>query len=229
MTIVLAQAKPGKWFDAAAYIPPKVAAEFVRRGYVGRFAYLRRDEHVNDDPDLSGGSVSLSRRELQEHLDVGLQVGLVQFASLPYRPDAASGTMLGRNAALNALALAGVPGVTLFQDLEWDSNVFIPKAVDVLASANAWADAAILHAMRAGDYVGPNAILTADQWYYDIENVHCYWLSAARVPVPSVRGACVKQHLMSKEKIAGQMVWYDIDDVTPDQKGDLPWVLDQIV
>jgi hypothetical protein len=168
------QAPVGLGFDASTYIPPDAVAKFVAAGYRYRIGYLRRDQHVNDDPDPYW-PVSLSRRELREHLGGGLLVGFVQFARFGGRSylSRSSGLQYGHAAAVNARNLGVPQGAHLFVDAEWTDN---PGQQAVLAYLRAWCEAVCDAGYRAGIYVGWEG-LSGPQWY-SVPHANCYWRSA---------------------------------------------------
>jgi hypothetical protein len=198
--------------DTAAYIDPRYHEPLKAAGYHYCLRYLRRDRHVNDKPDLSGGVVSLSKRELGELLAAGLDVGLVQFYSNA-APSEKRGDHVGRNAAWNAHQLGAPSGVTLWLDLEWSTTA--PAASDSLAYANAWAAAVAAHGYEAGVYVGANCGLTGDQ-LWSLPQVRHYWKSASMVPWVPHRGFQLLQSL--PVRVHGLMIDQDISVL--DDKGD---------
>jgi hypothetical protein len=191
-------------FDTAAYVPIETAKRLKASGYFYALRYLRRDRHVNEQPDLSGGVVSLSSQELRELLSAGLDVGFVQFYSNA-APSEKRGRHVGENAAWNARQLEVPEGVTLWMDLEWATVA--PPAADSLAYANAWAKAVAAVGYEPGVYVGSNCGLNGDQ-LWSFPQIRHYWKSASMVPWVPNRGFQMIQTLPTK--VHGLMIDQDV-------------------
>lgn len=191
----IVRAPVGLGFDASTYITPQQAAQFRAAGYLFRVGYLRRDQHVNEDPDLSDGPlswpVSLSVRELHEHLDADLLMSFVQFARFHGRNylSADEGARIGHNAAWNCRRLGVLEGATIWCDAEWTDS---PPARLVIRFLARWAQAVAEAGYRPGCYVGFEG-LTALQWY-GLPYFRAYWRSAMRhMADPQPRGWCCYQ------------------------------------
>lgn len=224
----LRKAPIGIGFDASTYVTPHQCAALVTSGYQFRLAYLRRDRHVNDHPD-TGWPVSLSRQELHEHLDAGLMVSVVQFASLRgrrYLSDA-SGRMIGGAAAHNAGHLGLPEGTTIWVDAEWTDS---PGDAAVMSYLRAWGAVVADAGYRPGCYVGHEG-LTGDQWY-SLPHYRSYWCSAMRAMAePLPRGWCMWQGLEHSRAQAHHGrppvhgVSLDPDMCRYDNRGDRPWMV----
>lgn len=218
----------GAGFDASTYIPPEAVAKFVYAGYQFRVGYLRRDQHVNDDPDTSW-PVSMSKRELREHLNEGLLVSLVQFFAGRGRSylSRSNGLQYGHAAAVNARALGAPEGTTLWCDAEWVDNPGTTAVMDYLRN---WTRAVCEAGYRAGIYVGWEG-LSGGQWY-SIPHASAYWRSAMRfMAEPHPRGWSMIQGLehsdakadRGRPPVFGCAV--DLDFCTYDNRGDRPWMI----
>lgn len=185
-------------FDTAGYISYDKAVSFRDIGYSTVIRYLRRDIHVNDDPDLSSWKVSLSRNELSDLLKAGLRVSLVQFSDRTMVPTVELGEKIGKAASENAVLLNAPEGIMLWCDVEWDD---VPKGVTnkgTIEFINAWAYQVRKKNFEAGLYIGTNIPLTPDELYYELDVITAYWKSASYVPSVSVCGPSMIQGLEAK-------------------------------
>jgi hypothetical protein len=200
--------------DTAAYVDPDTAKQLLKAGYHYVLRYLRRDRHVNERPDISGGVVSLSQQELKQLLSAKMDVGLVQFFSNA-KPTAKRGQLVGRNAAWNARQLGAPDGCTLWLDMEWGGSAGEQDGASALAYGNAWAAAVASEGYEAGVYIGVNSGMTGDQ-FYSMPNVRHYWKSASMVPWVPHRGFQLMQSL--ETDVAGLRIDQDLSML--DNKGD---------
>ncbi|MHC4891156.1 MAG: glycoside hydrolase domain-containing protein [Planctomycetota bacterium] len=171
-------------FDTVSYVSKRKAKAFVKSGYCYSIRYIRRDKHVNDRPDLSHWSVSLSKRELEEHLSAGLYVAPVQYGSWHKYPTKELGEKAGSAAGFNAKTLGLPGGVTIWCDSEWKTK---PAAKDVIDYLNVWSYRVMEYGYAPGLYVGPGTNLSPTQLYEELILRH-YWKSASIVPWPDKRG-----------------------------------------
>jgi len=224
----LRKAPIGIGFDASTYVDPTAAAQFVAAGYEFVVRYIRRDQHVNLEP-ASGWPVSLSTRELEQLLDAGLCVSLVQFARFHGKNylGARHGAQMGHNAAWNARNLGAPEGTTIWYDAEWTDN---PSDRAIMDELRAWAKAVSDGGYRAGVYVGYDG-LSGAQWY-SLPYVRAYWRSAIKtVRNPQPRGWSMYQGLehckakahRGRPPVFGQAI--DTDFAVYDDKGARPYMI----
>ncbi|MCA9685183.1 MAG: DUF1906 domain-containing protein [Myxococcales bacterium] len=185
----------GLGFDTASYVDLDKAKAMRAAGYAFVARYLRRDQHVNQNPDLSGGAVSLSVLELRQLLAADLQVSLVQFGDGKLVPSAEQGTTVGAAAAANARALGAPSSVTLWCDVEWSSGAAPTEPQPVLDYINAWAAQVVAGGYRAGLYVGPNVPVDGKSLYYDLPKITGYWKAASKTSWVAERGFQIIQGL----------------------------------
>jgi hypothetical protein len=170
-------------FDTAAYVDPTTAKRFreeLQCTFVIR--YLRRDQHVNEQPDISGklwtpadGIQSLSRQELDGLLWADLRVGVVQFGRWHGRnyltPE--TGKQLGYNQVHNRRLLGLPEGMTIWLSGEWTDD---PGWSRVGPFLRAEAQQVAELSDRPGQYMAYDRP-TGPQWY-SLPYVRAYWGAA---------------------------------------------------
>jgi hypothetical protein len=174
-------------FDAAGYVSPELASIMRTSGYRFTVRYVRRDEQVNERPDLSSWLVSLTPPELAGLLTSGLLVSVVQFgaARTGGQLGARYGRAKGAAAAHNAKGLGVPAGVTVWCDAEWSDPIPEPRAV--MAYLDAWAAPVADAGYEPGLYVGPGINLSSQQ-LWERPGYRHYWQSNAVVPDVATRG-----------------------------------------
>jgi hypothetical protein len=208
MPAITASASLG--FDTASLVTAATAAAFREQGWIWCARYLRRDVHVNDVPDTSGGVVSLSKQELANLLSAGLAVIPVQLGDASLVPSAALGTEVGDAAARNAQTLGFPCGVTVWCDLEWGAAA-PPDPQAVLDYLDAWATPVAAAGYGPGLYVGPNVPLSAQQ-LYSLPRFANYWKAASHTPWVANRGFQIIQGLTQQTNdiaIDADMICFD--------------------
>lgn len=190
----LEKAPRGMGFDTASYVSPEVARKFKDAGFKFVMRYIRRDRHVNDEPDLSGGGVSLSRRELDGLLGVGLGVGLVQFGWKSCPLTVEHGRVVGNNAADNAFDLGFPRGITIFYNGEFSGG---PTWDAIKGHLNPWGHSVSAKGAEAGLYEGFFEA-TGRQLYWELPLFRKYWKCAMGVPMVEVRGPALIQGVPQK-------------------------------
>lgn len=185
--------------DSAGYIGDKANALYGA-GVRTVARYLPRTEGVTDDPDFSHWKVPISRRELREHTDAGLDVTLPQWA-IRGEPDldGDAGERVGRAAHENARALDVPEGAVLWCDCEWndDNRPTLADATDYLNrwSYNAWRFSS--HRFRPGLYVSRDLLeigfTAATLW--ELPYFRAYWKSASYTSTVNERGFVMLQSL----------------------------------
>jgi hypothetical protein len=158
-------------------------------------------------------------------LGAGLALLLVQHVRMPnWTPSAYQGGIDGAQAAKNAAAVGYAKGCHLVVDLE-GVHPGTPASV-VIAYINAWAKAVVSAGYQAMVYVGYNTMLTPEQLYEDLPDVHAYWSDFGSREV-AVRGFMMKQ-LTDTQEIPGVPFSIDPDKIMPDNNGALPtWMIAQ--
>jgi hypothetical protein len=171
------------------------------------------------------GGWDITAAELVSILAAGLALLLVQHVRDPnWVPSAERGTSDGTEAGKNATTVGYAKGCHLVVDLEG----VLPgtSAATVIAYVNAWALAVIAAGYLPMVYVGYNTMLSPDQLYEDLPNVHAYWSDYGARSV-AVRGFMMKQ-LTNTTNLPGVPFGIDPDKIMPDNKGDLPvWMTQQ--
>lgn len=185
---VTAAAPGSKGFDADTVITSDLAADFVKNGYrfCARYLSLGEGQNPND----------LSNSEAATILQSGLALIAVQHVNAyGWSPTAALGTTHGSNAASNAQSIGLPQGMNLWCDLEGVATGTGAEAV--ISYCTAWYNAVRDTGYIPGLYVGPIAVLDAQQ-LYDLPFQH-YWKSASNVPEIPVRGYQLVQGLTITE------------------------------
>jgi len=165
----------GAGFDTSVHVTQEQAAAMKAAGYTFRVGYVRRDRKVNDEPD-DQWPISLSHREVREHIAVGLDVGFYQFPRMHGKNWLGNDDYcreVGYNAARNAADLAGIDGATVYHDCEWTDE---PDAELVLRGLGHWIAGCVEGKGRPGGYIGFEG-LTGEQWY-SLPHMRTYMRSA---------------------------------------------------
>lgn len=159
------------------------------------FRYLSLKKEVNDTPDLSHWRVFISKQELEELVEAGWDVSLVQRRiGSNYdlsRSAADQGAEYGAAAAWQVEQLCGVKNVVLWCDCEFSMDV--PKE-DQISFIESWAKEAHVAGEIGGQYVSPDLKLNSKE-LYALAYVRAYWKSASMVPTVDVRGFQALQSL----------------------------------
>ncbi len=165
------------------------------------------------------GGQDITAAEVGWILDADLALLLVQHVREPnWVPSADRGASDGAAAARNALAVGYALGSDIIVDLEG----VLPgtSAATVLAYVNAWASAVVAAGYLAMVYVGYNTMLTPEELYEELKDVHAYWSDFGARSV-AVRGFCMKQ-LSSTTTLPGVPFPIDPDRIMADSNGDFP-------
>jgi Domain of unknown function (DUF1906) len=206
-------------FDTDTKLTAKSAAALRAATYEGQaieFAirYVSIGQESDDD---------ITAEEVDIILGANLALLLVQHVRNPgWVPSTAQGKIDGTQAAKNAAAVGYAKGCHLIVDLEG----VLPgtSAAVVVQYVNAWADAVIATGYQAMVYVGYDTMLTPEQLYEDLPNVHAYWSDFGDREV-AIRGFMMKQ-LTDTVDLEG--VGIDPDKIMADNKGALPvWMVAQ--
>jgi hypothetical protein len=150
-----------------------------------------------------------------------MAVMAVQHPPMPgWSPTAELGTTYGANAADYA-AQAGLPaGVCVWLDLE---GILAGTAkIDVVSYCNAWFAEVANAGYTTGVYVGFDAILEADDLFFDLKTKH-YWRAGGDVPDISHRGYQLIQNI-SKDAVTGAEFDRDVTK-TDDLGGTVMWLV----
>ncbi len=213
--------------DTASYVDRSTASVFYMSGYRFVMRYLRRDRHVNERPDLTGGVVSLSHRELEGLIEVGFAVGLVQFAKFHGKNYlcTAYGERIGEAAASNAIQLGAPKGTTVFCDAEWTDG---PTSHQIDAFLRAWQVPVRAAGLRAGLYVGAGAVdisgraAPTPKALAMLPGYRSYWRACSpHIPDLPARGYALWQCL--PEKVHG--IEIDQDCCHDDNRGARPYLM----
>lgn len=169
------------------------------------------------------GGEDITAAELALILDANLALLLVQHVREPnWVPSAARGTADGTNAAKNALAVGYAEGCHIIVDLEG----VLPgtPAAAVIEYINTWASAIVAAGYLAMVYVGYNTMLTPEQLYESLPDVHAYWSDFGARQV-AVRSFCMKQ-LTNTTTLPGVPFPIDPDQIMADSQGGFPvWMV----
>jgi len=169
------------------------------------------------------GGEDITVAELNDILDAQLALLLVQHVREPnWVPSAERGTSDGTNAAKNAEAVGYAKGCHIIVDLEG----VMPgtTAGTVIEYINTWASAIVAAGYLAMVYVGYNTMLTPEQLYEALPDVHAYWSDFGARQV-AVRGFCMKQ-LTNTTMLPGVPFPIDPDEIMADNEGGLPvWMV----
>lgn len=178
-------------FDTDTCVSAAQAQAFYAAGFRFCARYLARTP-LPQPPVHEGTNLSVS--EAQDLLNAHLALVLVQHADATLVPSAAAGTSAGEAAAKNAQMIGFPYGMTLWCDLEWESQTQ-PPAVDATTRyLNAWAAAVQNAGYVPGLYVGPNQPLSGEQ-LHQLPGFAHYWKSASAVPWVATRGFQMVQGL----------------------------------
>jgi hypothetical protein len=157
--------------------------------------------------------------EVNAILAAGLALLLVQHVRNPgWTPSGAQGTSDGQHAAAHASSVGYAAGAHLVMDLEGVAAGTPAQAV--IDHVNGWASAVIQAGYQAMLYVGYEAILTPQQLYEALPDIHRYWSDFGNRSV-ATRGFCMKQ-VSGTTHLAGVPFGIDPDQITADAKGDRP-------
>lgn len=197
----VAEFRRGMALDSATAPTREQAEAAYAAGFRTWFRYLDR---VPQDPDHDDRlPINLTRPELAMLLDVGFDVGLVQYYSTAYesqergaRISGAYGTQLGAIASANARAL-GIPrGVTIFADAEdW---IRLRSKLHGRQYLVAFFEAVVAGGDEPGLYYGPNlgngqvGYLNGRE-IWGLPAVRAYWKPASAAPHLPRRGPTVVQ------------------------------------
>lgn len=186
-SIELKQVSRRPTFCTAGHVSRTNAAAMRALQFQTVIRYNRRDKHINDEPDLSSWKVSLSHEEFADLLEVGFDVGLVQFSDRKSLPTEANGWSAGDAAGWNANQLSYPKKGVIWCDFEFDK---IPEGATRegnIKHLQQWCAAAARYDFELGLYYGMNTLLTSDDLYYELSFTH-YWKSASCVEWVSERG-----------------------------------------
>jgi hypothetical protein len=194
-------------FDLDRKLNPITAKQFYAQGYRFCLRYISRATDVESPDDLT-------EAEANDILDAGLALMPVQhFAGEGWRPTADLGRTYGHNAAANA-GQAGLPqGINVFLDLEGIASETPSK--DIIAFCNAWFSEVETVGYVSGVYVGANAILSADELYWNLRTKH-YWKSGSQVPdiphrgyqmIQSIKPGQTDKNVTLNDAFGGGVLW----------------------
>lgn len=180
--------------DTAGYFTPH-SQTFWNHGCRTVFRYLSLEKKVNDKPDTSHWRVFISKQELDELIEGGWCVSLVQRRiGSNYdldRSAADQGAEYGAAAAWQVQKLCGVKRVVIWCDCEFSMDVSKEDQVDFIQS---WGKEARIGGEIGGLYVSQDLKLDSEE-LYALAYMRAYWKSASMVPTVDVRGFQVLQSL----------------------------------
>lgn len=193
-TIKLKQVERRLALCTAGNISRQNAAVLRALGYQTFFRYTKRTKGITDEPDLSHWRVGLSHEEFTDHLEVGADVGIVQFSDRESVPTEKNGEEAGDAAGWNAMELGYPKGGILWYDFEFDKiPVGATKEGNIKHLKRVY-NALEAHGVEPGLYYGMNTLLSSDDLYWKLPFKH-YWKSASAVPMVAVRGPQMVQLL----------------------------------
>jgi len=187
--------------DSATAPTRKQAEAVYDAGFRTWFRYVDR---VLADPDKDKRwPINLTRPELAMLLDVGFDVGLVQYYSTGYESQergarlcGAYGEQLGSIASANARRLGVPQGVTIFCDAEdW---IRLPSKLHGFQYLNRWSAANVAAGDEPGLYYGANMGNERAEFFtgadlYGLPRFRAYWKSMGYCPHMPRRGPTMVQ------------------------------------
>jgi len=201
--IKLKQVERRPAFTTAGYVDRETAAALRALKFQTAMRYMRRDRHVNDEPDLASWKVSLSHEEFADDLEVGLDVGLVQFSDRKSVPTPENGAEAGDAAGWNATELGYPKKAVIWCDFEFDKVPDGATRAGNIDHLRSWCAKALPYDYELGLYYGTNILLSGEDLYRKLPFTH-YWKSASNVPLVDVRGPQMTQ-LLSHELLGVNM------------------------
>jgi hypothetical protein len=186
-------------FDASVYVNPDMAQRLYDAHYRTRFGYVHYRKTVKDEAsDPSHWPEMMSKQELREHVEIGMDVSLVQRIvpeSIGGGLDYASGRRFGDAAGWNARELGAPKDICVWCDVESFEH---RSPEQILSWCRGWYAGAVKHGIDPNGYFGQglgnakDGYLTAEQLYRRLP-FWKYWLAASVTPGVYKRGACVQQ------------------------------------
>ncbi|HEY2070173.1 MAG TPA: DUF1906 domain-containing protein [Rhizomicrobium sp.] len=196
-------------FDCDFTLTAQDVAGYVSQGYKFCIRYITRAQPTEQAGDLTTS-------EANTILAGGLALMAVQHvAASPWTPTGALGTEYGNN-AVSCSQEVGLPaGMNIWLDLEGVAQG--TPAQTVIDYCNAWFGPVAAAGYVPGLYVGANAILDADELYWDLNCQH-YWKSGSSVPNVAVRGyqlfqrippggEDIDQDVTKADQLGGNALW----------------------
>lgn len=180
--------------DTAGYFTP-YSQSLWNHGCRTVFRYLSLEKEAHCEPDLGHWRVFISQQELEELVEAGWHVGLVQQGIGsnydPNRSAADQGAQYGAAAVWQVEKLCGVKGIVLWCDCEFTADL---SKEDQTAFIEAWAKECYIGSQIGGQYVSTELKLSSRE-LYGLAYVKAYWKSASMVPTVDTRGYQVLQSL----------------------------------
>jgi hypothetical protein len=186
-------------FDASVYVNPAMVEKLLEAGYRTRFGYVHYRKSVKDEAsDPNHWPEMMSKQELREHVELGMDVSLVQRIvpeSIGGGLDYSSGKRFGDAAGWNARELGAPEGITVWCDVE---GFEYRSPEQILDWCRGWYAGAIKHKVDPNGYFGmglgndKDGYITPEQLYHRLP-FWKYWRAASAGPEVKRRGYCVVQ------------------------------------
>lgn len=199
-----------KGFDCNVKLSHEKALEFKKDGYEFVIRYVGR---------LKQASFDIDKKEIQDTLKAGLQLGIVQHCpgKPGIMPSKELGIEYGKNAALFSAESGYAKGCIIYLDLEDVNSSYSNKQQEIIDFCNCWYLEVEKAGYTPGVYVGFNTWLTGDELYNKLKFKH-YWKSLSKVPDVTNRG----YEMIQKGSGPVNDISIDVNTVTGDRLGNFP-------